>query len=894
MRILHRLIHLFSPWFCPYCGHKWGVVAMLFFALNADAAYVCIGPSATGSGSGADWSNQKAWSSATFTRGDTNFVADGSYSGKTISTAVSGSSYVVIQKATVANHGTATGWSDTMGDGQALFTGQLNWTTSYHIFDGATGGGPANGWTNNFGFKVYNPATSAGCIAIQFPSLTAGLISNFVFRCIELEGNHAAADVGGGAANDAFAFYGKTSGITVSHVYSHDMGRCHFFVGGRDTVVEYGYFGRYKSYSNGAHAEVASIDPQLSGGSYSVSNWTFRYNVFVHIEGTGGLMFNGTGFNVYGNVFYRPSGDTWETGNGVVGGWTGASGEVFRNCLLYNNTFINVTTTVLTTLPNNFSGNEAWNNLFYGCATPSFSKFTVHDYNLFINSGGNGGEAHGSTTANSFVDYQNLNFALTAATADGFHFASPFDTDYLGSTRGGDGFWDRGAVEYGGTTPPTPTIWTSRASYDFDIVKVGNATNVTIVVSNVGTGTLTGAATVSPPFWVTNGSYSMGAGLSRTVTVAYVPTSQGLSTATVAFTGGAGASASMAGIGYTNQTGLTWQATNAAVTTPMAVTAGHVTSSVDSSADVPTSGFTIFGFNTTNGQYYFTGDVRGTNGTSDSFYVAVDSHPNSPSNIWDILPATTGFQNRTVGNRGNGTFDVPNFPTNIWTLTSGDHYILFAYREPFAAISNLTLNAYTTNSGTPPAFIKQPLNLRVLNGVEEAVFESQALGTLPLSYQWRHEGTNLSGKTFPNLTNAFPGTTELGDYVVVVTNASGSITSAVANLSFIGHPTITVNPTNQTIAPGASFTFYGAATSDLRDGALTYSWRKGGIEYAATDVPQLTINDMSIGLADIWGFGVVDTNGAATVGTPFFLYQTTTNLFSVGNLNIAGSLISGP
>ena len=72
-----------------------------------------------------------------------------------------------------------------------------------------------------------------------------------------------------------------------------------------------------------------------------------------------------------------------------------------------------------------------------------------------------------------------------------------------------------------------------------------------------------------------------------------------------------------------------------------------------------------------------------------------------------------------------------------------------------------------------------------------AFFTVTASGTAPLSYQWRFNGTNLvngsqvSGSTSPTLSilNAQP--TNAGSYSVVVTNAAGSVTSAVAVLSVI-------------------------------------------------------------------------------------------------------------
>jgi hypothetical protein len=212
------------------------------------------------------------------------------------------------------------------------------------------------------------------------------------------------------------------------------------------------------------HSELASI----WGGSNDV---TFRYNLFTYATSTGGIGFDnqenpsGAGMKVYGNVFYRSlTGDLsgWSAPNGVISGWTGSNSpakcgsscEEFNNVWVYNNSFINLNVPALTISPKTFSGNKAYNNLFYNCTTsPDFSRFETHDYNHFINSGGTHSEANGTSVASGdpFANYANLDFSLKAATVDGFHLAAPFNVDMLGNSRGGTtgtDVWDRGAYEY--------------------------------------------------------------------------------------------------------------------------------------------------------------------------------------------------------------------------------------------------------------------------------------------------------------------------------------------------------------------------------------------------------------------------------------------------------------
>src|SRR5262245_59157235 len=85
----------------------------------ATTRYVRLG--AGGANTGLDWTNPFTSLPSSLTRGFTYFLADGSYPGYTFDDAASGTSVITLKKATVAEHGTNTGWSDAFGDGQAIF-----------------------------------------------------------------------------------------------------------------------------------------------------------------------------------------------------------------------------------------------------------------------------------------------------------------------------------------------------------------------------------------------------------------------------------------------------------------------------------------------------------------------------------------------------------------------------------------------------------------------------------------------------------------------------------------------------------------------------------------------------------------------------------------------------
>ncbi len=89
--------------------------------------------------------------------------------------------------------------------------------------------------------------------------------------------------------------------------------------------------------------------------------------------------------------------------------------------------------------------------------------------------------------------------------------------------------------------------------------------------------------------------------------------------------------------------------------------------------------------------------------------------------------------------------------------------------------------------GTPPTITRQPVSQTVGLG-ESVVLTVSATGSRPLFYQWRFNGTPISGAT--NATYGIPTVVgaNAGNYDVVVSNSAGAPTSevAVVNVVFLG------------------------------------------------------------------------------------------------------------
>ena len=83
-----------------------------------------------------------------------------------------------------------------------------------------------------------------------------------------------------------------------------------------------------------------------------------------------------------------------------------------------------------------------------------------------------------------------------------------------------------------------------------------------------------------------------------------------------------------------------------------------------------------------------------------------------------------------------------------------------------------------------PAITAQPSSSTVISG-GAASFSVVASGTSPLAYQWKKDGSSISGATSSTYTIASTQTTDAGSYTVVVTNSAGSVTSSPIVLTIL-------------------------------------------------------------------------------------------------------------
>ena len=91
-----------------------------------------------------------------------------------------------------------------------------------------------------------------------------------------------------------------------------------------------------------------------------------------------------------------------------------------------------------------------------------------------------------------------------------------------------------------------------------------------------------------------------------------------------------------------------------------------------------------------------------------------------------------------------------------------------------------------------PVIETQPQGLTVQTG-DSATFTVSALGTPPLSYQWRFNNANIPMATLSTYTRQNVTSADAGDYSVVVTASGSSTNSSDAALTILPPPTLSVS-----------------------------------------------------------------------------------------------------
>ena len=672
------------------------LLAVIIVGLPVQAALHYIRAGATGAGNGNNWTDALPnFPAATaYVRGDTYYVAAGTYGQHDFSTPSSGTTLITIKKATVADHGVSTGWSDSYASGAADLTGTISFNSSYWLFDGQS----RSTWTNGYGFTFTGPSPGGAGILI------GDGVTDVRIQYVSGTGHGSTAPGSGGPAGDnAIWLNGTSRNITVSRCYFYSWGCCMvktYTSSIESSTFEYCWF-EWNRNSVAFHAE--GVFP------WGMNNSIWRYNVWVDIEGTGVIMLgNGANNQIYGSLVYWSSSyphsgqEGQYIGNGTFTTWTAytTTGNSF-----YNNTIIVPNSGGVEfgiKYPNTTSSGTARNNLYYcaGTGRNVYSTSVSSDYDVFYglthDSQANGVNGSG----NPFVDSARNNYRLKAHTPSGFNLQSPYNTDMDEKIRA---TWDRGAFEYGvggGNTNPTAQV--SQSSLNFGVINVGTTKDLSFSLQNVGGGVLSGNISVGLPFQLmTSGSYSLGSNQSQTITVRYAPTTVANNTGTITFTGSA-TTVALTGQAITPPTppAATFEAESGTITSPLTVTGGAISQNV--TTGITDGGRAVYSFSiSSNGVYTVAALVNAPSLTENSFYVNIDAEPTDPFTIWDI-PVTTGYEMRTLSWRGYGAADSYSINPKGFLLSAGSHTLTLIGREANCSIDQIQIVAMP-NLPLPPS-----------------------------------------------------------------------------------------------------------------------------------------------------------------------------------------------
>ena len=151
-------------------------------------------------------------------------------------------------------------------------------------------------------------------------------------------------------------------------------------------------------------------------------------------------------------------------------------------------------------------------------------------------------------------------------------------------------------------------------------------------------------------------------------------------------------------------------------------------------------------------------------------------------------------------------------------------------------------------------------------------YNATAVGPGTISYQWKLNGSSLSGQTSGTLTLSNVQLGNAGTYTVVATNANGSTTSSSAALAVTASdtPVFTTQPEAQTATAGSTVVFMAVATQGA------YQWYLNGIPISGATNATLTLNNVQTSQAGDYtvsadntmtsddGYGDLSTTGGKT------------------------------
>jgi len=261
-----------------------------------------------------------------------------------------------------------------------------------------------------------------------------------------------------------------------------------------------------------------------------------------------------------------------------------------------------------------------------------------------------------------------------------------------------------------------------------------------------------------------------------------------------------------------------------------------------------------------------TTNATGTTGQTFAYRIVVSNPGVNPQQAYyNAYPLPPGITiNTNIGANG--------YITGVPTTAGVYPVTLVAGNANYVGVVTLAATITISGAGGSPPQITGPPTSQIVTSGASASFSVVANGTAPLSYQWLKDNATLSGATSSIYTISSVTTNSAGAYRVVVTNSSGSVTSAVATLTVLVPPSILTQPQSLTTTNGAQATFAVVAWGLPPP---TYQWKFNGTNLAGATLSSYTIaavqpsntGDYTVDVSNSVG---IDTSSAAhlTVQVP--------------------------
>jgi hypothetical protein len=457
----------------------------------------------------------------------------------------------------------------------------------------------------------------------------------------------------------------------------------------------------------------------------------------------------------------------------------------------------------------------------------------------------------------------------------------------------------------GKSSSGTPgTLALSTTSLNFGNVAAGSTSPQTLTVSNTGATTVTimQATVTGSAFSVVGGmnSVAIAPGQNQAFQIQFSPKVPGAATGGISITSDAATAAATVALSGTGTPAfaIVAQPENQSVIVGHAATFGvTATGSGTVTYQWKKNGVVITGA----GQSAYTTPVTTTadNGTQYTV-VLTDNNSTLTSNSATLTVTASGVApsiasqpaSKSVAAGQAATFSVSAAGTSPFT---------YQWKKNGVAISGATAASYTTPATTsadnnsqftvtvsnsvssvtsgaavltvtvPPVISAQPSSRAVTMG-QAASFSVTASGTGTLTYQWKKNGAAISGATAASYTTAATTSADNGtQFTVTVTDAAGSVTSGTAILNVNMPPSITSQPTGQSVTAGQSATFSVGASGTA---TLTYQWKKGGVAISGATAASYTTpatassdNATQFSVTVTNGFGTATSNAATLTVT---------------------------